>query len=217
MKSHVADAGLRSPRSRCRCWSTALGATRRLQFPAVEDVRRRRARADHPCPRRASTSRCCWHSPSSRWAGCFMRKSLRASRCASRDSHLRGELRRHFHETHRWAGMLIGWRVRRTCRRSPRSPGPLGQLLPSVSPGYGFAAIIVAFVGRLHPVGIVFASLLMVSSVPRRRVRGRSTLRCPQRSPASSRARCCSFCWRPTSHQLSRAHHSVPRRAGFPA
>ncbi len=39
--------------------------------------------------------------------------------------------------------------------------GPIGQLLPSVSPGYGFAAIIVAFVGRLHPVGIVFASLLM--------------------------------------------------------
>jgi simple sugar transport system permease protein len=39
--------------------------------------------------------------------------------------------------------------------------GPIGQLLPSVSPGYGFAAIIVAFVGRLHPLGIVFASLLM--------------------------------------------------------
>jgi simple sugar transport system permease protein len=30
-----------------------------------------------------------------------------------------------------------------------------------VSPGYGFAAIIVAFVGRLHPIGILLASLLM--------------------------------------------------------
>ena len=30
-----------------------------------------------------------------------------------------------------------------------------------MSPGYGFAAIIVAFVGRLHPVGILLASLLM--------------------------------------------------------
>ena len=39
--------------------------------------------------------------------------------------------------------------------------GPIGQLQPSVSPGYGFAAIIVAFVGRLHPAGIVLASLLM--------------------------------------------------------
>jgi simple sugar transport system permease protein len=39
--------------------------------------------------------------------------------------------------------------------------GPIGRLQPSISPGYGFAAIIVAFVGRLHPVGIVLASLLM--------------------------------------------------------
>jgi ABC-type uncharacterized transport system permease subunit len=39
--------------------------------------------------------------------------------------------------------------------------GPVGQLTPSISPGYGFAAIIVAFVGRLHPVGVVFASFIM--------------------------------------------------------
>ncbi|MGH8444765.1 MAG: ABC transporter permease [Solimonas sp.] len=39
--------------------------------------------------------------------------------------------------------------------------GPIGQLQPSVSPGYGFAAIIVAFVGRLNAFGIVLASLLM--------------------------------------------------------
>jgi simple sugar transport system permease protein len=39
--------------------------------------------------------------------------------------------------------------------------GPLGQLQTSVSPGYGFAAIIVAYVGRLHPLGVVLASLLM--------------------------------------------------------
>jgi len=39
--------------------------------------------------------------------------------------------------------------------------GPIGQLQPSVSPGYGFAAIIVAYVGRLHPLGVLLASLLM--------------------------------------------------------
>ena len=39
--------------------------------------------------------------------------------------------------------------------------GPLGQLLPTVSPGYGFAAIIVAFVGRLNAIGILLAGLLM--------------------------------------------------------
>ena len=39
--------------------------------------------------------------------------------------------------------------------------GPLGQLTPHVPAGYGFAAIIVAFVGRLHPFGVVAAALLM--------------------------------------------------------
>ena len=39
--------------------------------------------------------------------------------------------------------------------------GTIQQLQPVISPGYGFAAIIVAFLGRLHPVGIVLASLLM--------------------------------------------------------
>ena len=39
--------------------------------------------------------------------------------------------------------------------------GPLGQLTPYVPVGYGFAAIIVAFVGRLHPVGIVLSGILM--------------------------------------------------------
>ena len=39
--------------------------------------------------------------------------------------------------------------------------GPLGQLTPYVPAGYGFAAIIVAFVGRLHPLGMVLAAILM--------------------------------------------------------
>ncbi|MFN3829432.1 MAG: ABC transporter permease [Tepidimonas ignava] len=39
--------------------------------------------------------------------------------------------------------------------------GPVGQLTPHVPVGYGFAAIIVAFVGRLHPAGITGAAVLM--------------------------------------------------------
>ena len=39
--------------------------------------------------------------------------------------------------------------------------GPIGQLTPFVPAGYGFAAIIVAYVGRLHPVGMVFSAVLM--------------------------------------------------------
>ncbi len=39
--------------------------------------------------------------------------------------------------------------------------GPIGQLIPSVSPGYGYAAIIVAYLGRLNPIGIIFSALFM--------------------------------------------------------
>src|SRR5262249_22089859 len=39
--------------------------------------------------------------------------------------------------------------------------GPLGQLTPHVPAGYGFAAIIVAVLGRLHPVGAAFSAILM--------------------------------------------------------
>ncbi|HMV17621.1 MAG TPA: ABC transporter permease [Zoogloea sp.] len=39
--------------------------------------------------------------------------------------------------------------------------GPVGQLNLNISPGYGYAAIIVAYLGRLHPLGIVLAGALM--------------------------------------------------------
>ena len=39
--------------------------------------------------------------------------------------------------------------------------GQIGQLQPSISPGYGFTAIIVAFLGRLSPIGIVVAGLVL--------------------------------------------------------
>ncbi len=39
--------------------------------------------------------------------------------------------------------------------------GPAGQISIDFNVGYGFTAIIVAFLGRLHPVGILLAGLLM--------------------------------------------------------
>lgn len=39
--------------------------------------------------------------------------------------------------------------------------GPVGQLAPALPVGYGFTAIIVAFLGRLHPIGIVLAAFVM--------------------------------------------------------
>jgi len=59
-----------------------------------------------------------------------------------------------------WIGMLAGGACAGIAGVNEVA-GPLGQLQPSISPGYGFAAIIVAFVGRLNALGIVLASLLM--------------------------------------------------------
>jgi ABC-type uncharacterized transport system permease subunit len=39
--------------------------------------------------------------------------------------------------------------------------GPVGNLRPNISPGYGFTAIIVAFLGRLNPIGILIAGLFL--------------------------------------------------------
>lgn len=42
--------------------------------------------------------------------------------------------------------------------------GAIGQLRPVISPGYGFTAIIVAFLGRLNPLGIIAAGLILALS-----------------------------------------------------
>ncbi|MEL7216383.1 MAG: ABC transporter permease, partial [Pseudomonadota bacterium] len=39
--------------------------------------------------------------------------------------------------------------------------GPFGQLVPTLPQGYGFTAIIVAFLGRLNPFGILIAGGVM--------------------------------------------------------
>ncbi|AKG24239.1 ABC transporter permease [Calothrix sp. 336/3] len=39
--------------------------------------------------------------------------------------------------------------------------GLIGQLRPVISPGYGYAAIMAAFIARLHPLGMILSSLLM--------------------------------------------------------
>ena len=59
-----------------------------------------------------------------------------------------------------WIGLLSGGGMAGIAGMSEVS-GPMGQLTEHVSNNYGFAAIIVAFVARLNPIGIFFASLLM--------------------------------------------------------
>jgi ABC-type uncharacterized transport system permease subunit len=59
-----------------------------------------------------------------------------------------------------WVGLLSGGLMSGIAGMTEVA-GPMEQLTEHVSNGYGFAAIIVAFVARLNPVGIFFASLLM--------------------------------------------------------
>lgn len=59
-----------------------------------------------------------------------------------------------------WGTLLIGGGIAGLAGIIEVS-GPIGQLTPNISPGYGFTAIIVAYIGRLHPLGALFAGLLL--------------------------------------------------------
>lgn len=59
-----------------------------------------------------------------------------------------------------WAGFIAGGAMAGVAGMM-EAAGPIGKLQPLISPGYGFAAIIVAFLGRLNAFGILFASLLV--------------------------------------------------------
>ena len=59
-----------------------------------------------------------------------------------------------------WMGMLVGGGMAGIAGMAEVA-GPVGQITEHISPGYGFAAMIVAFVGRLNPIGIFFSSLLL--------------------------------------------------------
>ena len=59
-----------------------------------------------------------------------------------------------------WVGLLLGGAAAGMAGMAEVA-GPMGQLTDKVGSGYGFAAIIVAFVSRLNAFGIFLASLLM--------------------------------------------------------
>lgn len=61
-----------------------------------------------------------------------------------------------------WLSLLIGGAAAGLAG-SAEVAGPLGQLQRSISTGYGYAAIIVAYLGGLHPVGIVISSIVMAA------------------------------------------------------
>jgi ABC-type uncharacterized transport system permease subunit len=59
-----------------------------------------------------------------------------------------------------WLSLLIGG-FAAGLAGAAEVAGPLGQLQRSVSTGYGYAAIIVAYLGGLHPIGIIVSALVM--------------------------------------------------------
>ncbi|MGO7389217.1 ABC transporter permease [Rhizobium ruizarguesonis] len=59
-----------------------------------------------------------------------------------------------------WLSLLIGG-FAAGLAGAAEVAGPLGQLQRSVASGYGYAAIIVAYLGGLHPIGIVISGLVM--------------------------------------------------------
>ncbi len=59
-----------------------------------------------------------------------------------------------------WASLMIGGGLAGLAGTF-EAAGPFGQMVPQFPVGYGFTAIIVAFLGRLHPLGIILAGIVM--------------------------------------------------------
>lgn len=62
-----------------------------------------------------------------------------------------------------WAAMLLGGAFAGLAGIF-EAAGPFGQMVPQFPTGYGFTAIIVAFLGRLHPIGIILAGIILAVS-----------------------------------------------------
>ena len=62
-----------------------------------------------------------------------------------------------------WASLLAGGGLAGLAGLF-EAAGPFGQLTPQFPTNYGFTAIIVAFLGRLHPLGIVFGGVILAAT-----------------------------------------------------
>ena len=77
-----------------------------------------------------------------------------------------------------WATLLIGGGLAGLAGLF-EAAGPFGQLTPQFPVGYGFTAIIVAFLGRLDPLGIVLAGLVLAATYVGGEI-AQTTVRLPQ-------------------------------------
>jgi simple sugar transport system permease protein len=77
-----------------------------------------------------------------------------------------------------WATMLAGGGLAGLAGLF-EAAGPFGQLTPQFPAGYGFTAIIVAFLGRLNPLGIVFGGVVLAATYVGGEI-AQTTVRLPQ-------------------------------------
>ena len=195
MLVYVADAAAG------RCWCTGRGAIRRAStsrnprmfsdaamLPIDPARHAADARAADRVPRRRSAcGSCC---PRIACSG-FRIRTVGAAPAAARYAG--------FARTAASSGsvLLIGGGLAGLAGHS-RSPARSASCTPAMSPGYGFTAIIVAFLGRLHPVGIIPAALLMALFYLGGEA-AQISVALPTASTGVSRACCCSSCSPPTS------------------
>ncbi len=77
-----------------------------------------------------------------------------------------------------WASLLAGGGLAGLAGLF-EAAGPFGQLTPQFPTGYGFTAIIVAFLGRLNPLGIVFGGVVLAGTYVGGEI-AQTTVRLPQ-------------------------------------
>ncbi|PZU91755.1 MAG: sugar ABC transporter permease [Chelatococcus sp.] len=77
-----------------------------------------------------------------------------------------------------WAALMLGGGLAGLAGIF-EAAGPFGQLTPQFPTGYGFTAIIVAFLGRLHPLGIVFGGVVLAATYVGGEI-AQTTVRLPQ-------------------------------------
>ena len=192
-----------------------LEGPRGLRLPAVAHVHRR----PRSC-RSSSTARGCI-------SACLIALAVAVAAWVADDAHAHrlrdqgrrpGAARRALRRLRPQAGIDLALpaarrrprRARRHCSRWRARSARSSRL---ITPGYGFTAIIVAFLGRLHPLGILLGRPADGAVLHRRRERRRSRSACRRRRPACSRACCCSSCSRSTSWSAT-ASARIAARAG---
>ena len=213
----LADARLRREAVRLVAGARTLERPGGLQLSADEDVLRRRAAADPGRGHAPEPGDSCSRSSRSRRLRVHAKEFRRLPAHRGGRGARRGTLRGFLGATRDLARACSPAARRRASPAWPRSPGRWGSCTPNVSANYGFAAIIVAFVGRLQSARDPVREPADVAALPGRRAGAAVPRTCRRRSPTCSRECCCSSCSAADvfiNYRLRRRKAAVPSSAG---